>query len=51
MVDSIINDGLWDIYNNYHMGVTAENLQLIFFNKRRKDAFAAQSQNKAESSS
>ena len=30
MVDSMIKDGLWDAYNNYHMGTTAENINDIW---------------------
>lgn len=49
MVDSMINDGLWDIFNNYHMGITAENLAEKYnLTKEEQDAFAAKSQQKAE---
>jgi len=49
MVDSMINDGLWDIFNNYHMGITAENLAEKYnLTKDEQDAFAAKSQQKAE---
>jgi len=49
LVDSMINDGLWDIYNNYHMGVTAENIAKKFeISRREQDEFAAASQQKAE---
>ncbi len=49
LVDSMINDGLWDIYNNYHMGVTAENVAQKFeITRRQQDEFAAASQQKAE---
>lgn len=49
VVDSMIHDGLWDIFNNYHMGVTAENLAEKFgVSRADQDAFAAASQNKAE---
>ena len=47
--DTMINDGLWDIFNNYHMGVTAENIVKQFHIEREEqDAFAAASQQKAE---
>jgi acetyl-CoA C-acetyltransferase len=49
LVDSMIVDGLWDIYNNYHMGVTAENVAKKFgVSREEQDAFAAASQQKAE---
>ena len=49
VVDSMVNDGLWDIYNNYHMGITAENLAEKYeLTREDQDAFAAGSQNKAE---
>jgi len=49
VVDSMINDGLWDIFNNYHMGVTAENLAEKYnLTKEDQDKFAAESQFKAE---
>src|ERR1700676_5119634 len=44
LIDSMIVDGLWDAYNNYHMGTTAENVA----NRREQDEFAAASQQKAE---
>lgn len=49
IVDSMINDGLWDIFNNYHMGITAENLAEKY-NLTRKDLdeFSCQSQNRTE---
>lgn len=47
-VDSMINDGLWDAFNDYHMGITAENLAEKFqLSREEQDVFAA-SQNKAE---
>lgn len=50
MVDTMIQDGLWDIFNNYHMGVTAENLAKKYsISRQEQDEFAAQSQQKAES--
>ncbi len=49
MVDTMIKDGLWDIYNNYHMGQTAENVaQQYQITRDAQDAFALASQNKAE---
>ncbi|PLZ03664.1 acetyl-CoA C-acyltransferase [Burkholderia sp. WAC0059] len=49
LVDSMIVDGLWDVYNQYHMGVTAENVAREYgITREEQDAFAAQSQNKAE---
>jgi acetyl-CoA C-acetyltransferase len=47
--DSMIVDGLWDVYNNYHMGVTAENVARQYdISRREQDEFAANSQQKAE---
>jgi acetyl-CoA C-acetyltransferase len=49
MVDSMIKDGLWDAFNGYHMGNTAENVaQKYQITRVEQDAFAAGSQNKAE---
>jgi acetyl-CoA C-acetyltransferase len=49
LVDSMIVDGLWDVYNNYHMGVTAENVARQYeISRREQDEFAAASQQKAE---
>jgi acetyl-CoA C-acetyltransferase len=49
LVDSMIVDGLWDAYNHYHMGVTAENVARQFgISRREQDEFAAASQQKAE---
>jgi acetyl-CoA C-acetyltransferase len=49
LLDSMIQDGLWDIFNDYHMGCTAENLVERFgISREEQDAFAAQSQQKAE---
>ncbi|MBJ9710067.1 acetyl-CoA C-acetyltransferase [Burkholderia gladioli] len=49
LVDSMIVDGLWDVYNNYHMGITAENVAKEYgITREAQDAFAALSQNKAE---
>ena len=48
MVDSMIVDGLWDVYNQYHMGITAENVAKKYDIKREaQDALAAASQSKA----
>ena len=48
MVDTMINDGLWDAFNNYHMGITAENLAEKFdISRQAQDEFAAASQQKA----
>jgi len=50
IVDSMISDGLWDIFNNYHMGVTAENVANKYgIIREEQDEFSANSQNKAES--
>ncbi|NBJ19043.1 acetyl-CoA C-acyltransferase [Burkholderia thailandensis] len=49
LVDSMIVDGLWDVYNKYHMGVTAENVAKEYgITREAQDQFAALSQNKAE---
>ncbi len=49
MVDTMINDALWDAFNNYHMGVTAENIAKEWgLTREEQDAFAASSQAKAE---
>jgi len=49
MVDTMIRDGLWDAFNGYHMGVTAENVAREFQIARdTQDEFAVASQNKAE---
>ena len=49
MVDTMIKDGLWDAYNNYHMGTTAENINDIWgITRAEQDAFAASSQQKTE---
>ena len=48
-VDTMIKDGLWDAYNNYHMGTTAENICDVWgITREELDEFAASSQNKAE---
>ena len=49
LVDTMIVDGLWDVYNQYHMGTTAENVAKKFgITRDEQDRFAAGSQNKAE---
>jgi acetyl-CoA C-acetyltransferase len=49
LVDSMIIDGLWDVYNQYHMGTTAENVAKKYgISREEQDAFAAASQQKAE---
>ena len=48
MVDSMINDGLWDVYNQYHMGITAENVAKKYgIGREEQDALALASQQKA----
>ncbi|MGE7991245.1 acetyl-CoA C-acetyltransferase [Pseudomonas sp. NPDC089554] len=48
LVDSMITDGLWDAFNDYHMGITAENLVDKYgITREQQDAFAAESQRKA----
>ncbi|MFJ3077578.1 acetyl-CoA C-acetyltransferase [Pseudomonas sp. NPDC087029] len=48
LVDSMISDGLWDAFNDYHMGITAENLVDKYgLSREQQDAFAAASQQKA----
>ena len=49
LIDTMIVDGLWDVYNQYHMGVTAENVAKKFgVSRQEQDEFALASQNKAE---
>jgi acetyl-CoA C-acetyltransferase len=49
LVDTMVKDGLWDAFNNYHMGVTAENVARQWqIGREEQDQFAAASQNKAE---
>jgi acetyl-CoA C-acetyltransferase len=49
LVDTMIVDGLWDVYNQYHMGITAENVAKKFnVSRAEQDEFAMASQNKAE---
>lgn len=48
-VDTMIRDGLWDVFNDYHMGITAENIaQKYQITREDQDNFAAGSQQKAE---
>jgi len=48
MKDTMIIDGLWDVYNQYHMGITAENIAEKFqIRREEQDIFAADSQKKA----
>jgi acetyl-CoA C-acetyltransferase len=48
-IDSMIKDGLWDAFNGYHMGTTAENVARAYqITRDEQDAFAVASQNKAE---
>lgn len=49
MVDTMITDGLWEAFNQYHMGITAENIAEQFdISRTQQDEFAAQSQSRAE---
>jgi acetyl-CoA C-acetyltransferase len=49
LVDTMIVDGLWDVYNQYHMGTTAENVAKKYdISRSQQDEFAVASQNKAE---
>ncbi|MDM7456482.1 MAG: acetyl-CoA C-acetyltransferase [Tepidimonas sp.] len=48
MIDSMIVDGLWDVYNQYHMGITAENVAKAHgITREMQDAFALESQRRA----
>jgi acetyl-CoA C-acetyltransferase len=48
-IDTMIRDGLWDAFNGYHMGITAENVARQWeISRQQQDAFAVASQNKAE---
>jgi acetyl-CoA C-acetyltransferase len=48
LADSMIIDGLWDVYNNYHMGITAENVAKKYqITREEQDSFASSSQKKA----
>ncbi|MFD2232057.1 acetyl-CoA C-acetyltransferase [Alkalimarinus sediminis] len=49
LVDTMVNDGLWDAFNDYHMGITAENIAAKFeISREEQDEFAVASQQKAE---
>jgi len=49
MYDPMVKDGLWDVFNDYHMGITAENIaEQWSITREELDAFAVQSQNRAE---
>ncbi len=49
VVDAMVNDGLWDAFNNYHMGITAENIaERMGITREEQDAYALQSQLRAE---
>lgn len=49
LIDEMINDGLWDFFSQYHMGVTAENIAEQWgITREEQDQFAVDSQNKAE---
>ena len=49
IIDTMIKDGLWDAYNNYHMGTTAENIADVWgITRKEMDEFAASSQQKTE---
>lgn len=49
MIDCTVNDGLWDAFNNYHMGITAENVAEQWkITREQQDEFAVRSQNRAE---
>ncbi|MPQ32684.1 acetyl-CoA C-acetyltransferase [Clostridium estertheticum] len=49
LIDEMINDGLWDFFSQYHMGVTAENIAEQWnITREEQDQFAVNSQNKAE---
>lgn len=49
LVDTMIQDGLWDAYNNYHMGITAENIAGRYqITRQEQDAFSAESQQRAQ---
>lgn len=49
IIDTMVNDGLWDVFNNCHMGITAENLSEKYnISREEQDNMSAESQNKAE---
>src|SRR6201985_732089 len=48
IVDSMVNDGLWDVFNNYHMGITGENVAEKYgITREQQDEFAVNSHRKA----
>jgi acetyl-CoA C-acetyltransferase len=48
IIDSMVNDGLWDVYNNYHMGMTGENVAEKYgITRQQQDEFAVNSHRKA----
>src|SRR5271157_3861735 len=48
LVDSVVHDGLWDVYNDYHMGITAENVaEKHSISRQEQDAFAMESHRRA----
>lgn len=48
LVDGMVYDGLWEIFNNYHMGVTAENIAVKYgISRKEQDEFALESNNRA----
>src|SRR3954454_21680708 len=50
IIDSLVNDGLWDVYNNYHMGITGENVAEKYgITREMQDEFAVNSHRKAGS--
>src|SRR4051812_14251236 len=50
IIDSLVNDGLWDVYNNYHMGITGENVAEKYnITREQQDEFAVNSHRKAVS--
>ena len=52
LLDSLVHDGLWDAFNNYHMGITAENLAAKYgITREEQDAYALNSQLKAAAAS
>ena len=52
LIDTMIKDGLWDAFNGYHMGTTAENVATQFqITRQQQDEFAVASQNKASAAS
>lgn len=52
LTDYMVSDGLWDVFNDYHMGVTAENIAEKWnISREEQDNFATKSQNKAEQAS